>query len=177
MFFFTALWSMLCRVYTDNRLHIHLRGKKMQMLANYCPRLKFDPSMFSTTFTGLSERSTRASFTHPPHQVAEWGLIPPRHQPTPTTSTSGLRSCHHDKNTFILSPVALVTLIMGCGRAHGTAEFRNDHIDVGQRRSGTPSDEQGLSYTHTPLPGACVCVYEELAQIPQRHVCMPALLW
>lgn len=28
--------------------------------------------------------------------------------------------------------------------------------DAGERRSGTPCDEQGLSYTHTPLPGVCV---------------------
>lgn len=63
----------------------------------------------------------------------------------------------------ILSLVARVTLIIGCGRAHGTAEYRNDHNDAGERRSGTPSDEQGLSYTHihtTPCSVCvCLCVY------------------
>lgn len=29
-------------------------------------------------------------------------------------------------------------------------------ITTQERRSGTPNDEQGLSYTHTPLPEACV---------------------
>lgn len=66
---------------------------------------------------------------------------------------------------------------MGCGRAHGASEFWNDHIDVGQRRSGTPSDEQGLSYTHTPLPGACVCLRGTCTDSPETrvHAC-PAMI-
>lgn len=31
--------------------------------------------------------------------------------------------------------------------------------DAGERRLGTPCDEQGLSNTHTPLPGVSVCVF------------------
>lgn len=74
----------------------------------------------------------------------------------------------------ILSLVAWVTLIIGRGRAHGTAEFRNDHNDAGERRSGTPGDEQGLSCTHTPLPGACVCLRATCTDSPRDAcACLP----
>lgn len=92
---------------------------------------------------------------------------------------SHLRSYHDDKNTehsFSGCPGDTNYRVWEGSR---DTEFRNNHNDAGERRSGTPSDEQGLSYTHTPLPGlacVCVCVYEQLAQIPQGHVCMPALL-
>lgn len=70
----------------------------------------------------------------------------------------------------ILSLVARVTLIIGCGRAHGTAEYRNDHNDAGERRSGTPSDEQGLSYT---LPAVCVFM-RNLHRFPRDTcACLP----
>lgn len=38
------------------------------------------------------------------------------------------------------------------------AEFQHEHNDAVEGRSGTPNDEQGLTYAHTPVPGACVCV-------------------
>lgn len=38
------------------------------------------------------------------------------------------------------------------GRRNSKTAFN----DAGERHSGTPNDEQGLSYSHTPLPEACV---------------------
>lgn len=57
------------------------------------------------------------------------------------------------------------------------AEFRNDHNDAGERRSGTPSDEQGLSYTHTALPGVCVCLRATCTDSPGTRVyACPAMI-
>lgn len=96
--------------------------------------------------------------------------------PLTNTYNQHLRSSHlhtYDKNTE--------HSFSGC---LGDTNYRvqeGSWDDAGERRSGTPCDEQGLSlYSHTHTTPwsvcVCVCVYEQLAQIPQGHVCMPALL-
>lgn len=50
------------------------------------------------------------------------------------------------------------------------AEFQHEHNDAVVGRSGTPNDEQGLAYTHTPVPGACVCLQAASTDSPGTRV-------